>query len=576
MKASILILADDAQLRAQLAGWLMVAGYAVELAESPKRAREVIANTDIALIMAAPNRMGISRMDLARELGGRDEQVLIIEEQTDEAGTPTKAPVRANGYIARPLSAQDVLGQVRSALGAMPFRKERIGPQLISFEGYTLDAEGRTCIDARGQEVMLTRAEFSLLFAFARQPGRVLSRDDLSHVVAGRGAEPDDRSVDVLMSRLRRKIEPEPKAPRIIVTVPGEGYKFTAKSQAVLPVEPAAAAPSIAVVSMEARAEDAKAFRSFPSRMAAIGAAVAALASIAGVAIVLWYAGFVTIKGALPSTVAAEKFDAAVIPLVNNMTRRELASYPARPDFKALAISAATSGGWGVAFGAPDAEAATRESLERCAARSFPKICRIYAVGEHVVWSPASLPLPAPTDLHVEPLDTPLTANEIPTLSDAMRREIAEKYLPRSGHKALAIANHSFFWNAAVDRDEAVRLAIERCGDSVQMPCLLLSVDGWLTTQIPKSRQIESIFMLSTEREMTETDRQRIAQIYAGKDWRALAKSDSGDWYAVAGHETEVAAVDEVLKACRQAKQECSLYAIGNWRVGEKIEARAG
>ncbi len=312
MKASILIVADDARLRAQLAGWLMAAGYAVELAESLKRAREVITNADISLIIAAPNGMGISRIELARELGGRDEQMLIIEEPTDEAGTPAKAASRANGDIARPLSEQGVLGYVRSALAAaIPVRKERAGPQLIRFEGYTLDAEGRTCIDARGQEVLLTRAEFSLLFALVRQPGRVLSRDDLSHAVAGRGAEPDDRSVDVLMSRLRRKIEPEPKAPRIIVTVPGEGYKFTAKSHAVLPTEPATAAPSIAVVSTEARAGDAKTFLSIPSRMAAIGAAAMALASIAGVAIVLWYSGSVTIKGASPSTVVAEKFDAA-------------------------------------------------------------------------------------------------------------------------------------------------------------------------------------------------------------------------------------------------------------------------
>ena len=83
------------------------------------------------------------------------------------------------------------------------------------------------------KQVALTRAEFSLLLAFARQPDRVLSRDELTHVVAGRGAKPDDRSVDVLISRLRRKIEPDPRAPRMIVTMPGEGYKLIAKPLAV-------------------------------------------------------------------------------------------------------------------------------------------------------------------------------------------------------------------------------------------------------------------------------------------------------------------------------------------------------
>jgi DNA-binding winged helix-turn-helix (wHTH) protein len=156
------------------------------------------------------------------------------------------------------LNEQDVLAKVRSALNAAPSRQTPAGPQLLAFEGYTLDAEGRTCVDAKGQEVTLTRAEFSLLLAFARQPGRVLSRDELTHVVAGRGAENDDRSVDVLISRLRRKIEPDPKAPRIIVTVPGEGYKLSARPQAVAP-GPTAASPSLAVADMGATATDANA-----------------------------------------------------------------------------------------------------------------------------------------------------------------------------------------------------------------------------------------------------------------------------------------------------------------------------
>jgi len=116
--------------------------------------------------------------------------------------------------------------------------------------------------------VPLTRAEFSLLQALAHQPGRVLSRDELSQAVGGRGAEPDDRSVDVLMSRLRRKIEPDPKTPRIIVTMPGEGYKFTAKPQAVVAPAPFVAAPSLttaatpestAALDQGAAASDAKA-----------------------------------------------------------------------------------------------------------------------------------------------------------------------------------------------------------------------------------------------------------------------------------------------------------------------------
>lgn len=96
----------------------------------------------------------------------------------------------------------------------------------LCFEGMTLDPAGRGLRDASGRELSLTPSEFDLLLAFAQRPGRALSRDNLLLAVAGREAESFDRAIDVLVGRLRRKIEPDPKAPRLIVTVPGVGYKF--------------------------------------------------------------------------------------------------------------------------------------------------------------------------------------------------------------------------------------------------------------------------------------------------------------------------------------------------------------
>jgi two-component system OmpR family response regulator len=242
-KPRILVVADDAALRATLARWLMTAGYAVELAESPKRARQVAETSSIALTLLAPERLGPDGIELARELGGQGANVLFIEAEAGEAAAGPAPP--ADRTLGRPLREPDVLARIKSLLGAPPIAEPASGPRLLCFEGYTLDADGRTCVDAGGQEVTLTRAEFSLLLALVRQPGRVLSRDELSQAVTGREAEPDDRSVDVLMSRLRRKIEPDPKTPRIIVTVPGVGYKFTAKPQEV--AAPPATATAIAV-----------------------------------------------------------------------------------------------------------------------------------------------------------------------------------------------------------------------------------------------------------------------------------------------------------------------------------------
>jgi class 3 adenylate cyclase len=103
----------------------------------------------------------------------------------------------------------------------------------LRFEGFTLDLAAYTLTDAAGQDVALRRSEFELLRAFLAAPGRALSRDHLLEAVASRHSEPFDRSVDVLVGRLRRKIEPEPGKPRLIVTVPGVGYRFAAKPQPV-------------------------------------------------------------------------------------------------------------------------------------------------------------------------------------------------------------------------------------------------------------------------------------------------------------------------------------------------------
>jgi DNA-binding response OmpR family regulator len=243
-KPRILIVTGDTSLRATLARWLLGAGYAVELAESPRRGYEVIASESVNLAIMDPRGMGAADTELAREIAERIKRVVLITGPQKEDGETSEPSVQLGSCLSWPFSEQELLERVRLELDSAPAVAAHNGPQLLRFEGYTLDAEARSCLDAKGQEVTLTRAEFSLLLAFARQPGRVLSRDELTHVVAGRGAEPDDRSVDVLISRLRRKIELDPKAPRMIVTMPGEGYKFTARPQAVV-TDLVTAAPAI-------------------------------------------------------------------------------------------------------------------------------------------------------------------------------------------------------------------------------------------------------------------------------------------------------------------------------------------
>jgi len=104
---------------------------------------------------------------------------------------------------------------------------------VLKIKDCKLDLRDRTFVDGNGREVHLTRAETALLTAFVGSPCRVLSRDQLRRAVVGRGAGPCDRNVDMLIARLRRKIEPNPKSPRLILTVPGLGYKFAPRPQGV-------------------------------------------------------------------------------------------------------------------------------------------------------------------------------------------------------------------------------------------------------------------------------------------------------------------------------------------------------
>jgi len=222
MRHSILVVAQDVALRSTLARWLMPAGYFVELAENDRRAREVLANHQMALTIVVPSA-GAPMFDPG-EKGGK---LIFATDRPQDPSARGRSAVTADTYLSLPLDEQEVLARVESAL--KPPVEARPTPEILSFDGFTVDLPGRSLRDGSGSEVPLTRAEFALLVVLARHAGRVVSRDQLLDAALGRRGEPYDRSIDVLVGRLRRKIEPDPKVPRFIVTVLGEGYKFAAQ-----------------------------------------------------------------------------------------------------------------------------------------------------------------------------------------------------------------------------------------------------------------------------------------------------------------------------------------------------------
>jgi class 3 adenylate cyclase/DNA-binding response OmpR family regulator len=229
-RSCILVVAQQIELRARIARVLQSAGYAVELADSWKRALALATGgqIDAAIVVLSIDLAGLERV-----LRHKVPRTIVLQHRTDEL-----MPRRADALSAQDaLSVQaldeqkllDQLGRPRASLGRAG--GETAPAPVLKIDDCKLHLCDHTFVDGTGREVHLTRAEAALLTAFVGNPCRVLSRDQLRRAVVGRGAEAYDRNVDMLIARLRRKIEPNPKSPRFILTVPGLGYKFTFRPQ---------------------------------------------------------------------------------------------------------------------------------------------------------------------------------------------------------------------------------------------------------------------------------------------------------------------------------------------------------
>jgi two-component system OmpR family response regulator len=218
MRSRIMIVGRDVGLRSHLARLLSGRGYRVEIAENASHACRV-GFTGIDLAIVAPDGFGPEGRGLVKEMRAAIGNVLLV-----------KAPESRRGSTSDLLDVSDEAGflaQVAEVLA--PASEPEIVEPVLQFAGYRFDLGGHSLLDSTGKEVPLTHGEFGLLRVFAERAGRVLSRDQLLQLLAGRDAETYDRSIDMQIVRLRRKIEPDPKHPSLIVTVPNSGYKFAAK-----------------------------------------------------------------------------------------------------------------------------------------------------------------------------------------------------------------------------------------------------------------------------------------------------------------------------------------------------------
>ena len=225
----ILVVEDEAVTRDLLAT-LLRKEYAVTAVADAASALSQMKQGGFELLVLDLNLPDGDGLTLARELGPRPgPAVIIVTARSDDVDRIIGLELGADDYITKPFNPRELLARVKAVLRRMQVPSAdaaaaSAGP--VVFEGWTLDPGRRTLKDPQGRDVHLTRAEFDLLAVLATRAGRAQTRDQLLDAIAGRESAPFDRTIDVLIARLRRKIEVDPKSPKLILTMPGFGYKF--------------------------------------------------------------------------------------------------------------------------------------------------------------------------------------------------------------------------------------------------------------------------------------------------------------------------------------------------------------
>jgi two-component system OmpR family response regulator len=234
----LLVVDDDREIRDLLSRFLRQHGFRVTLAADGREMRRALDERGIDLVVLDLMLPGEDGLVLCRRLRAEsDLPVIMLTAMGEEIDRIVGLEMGADDYLAKPFNPRELLARIKAVLrrsAAMPARSASgggagEGAGAVRFEGFVFDLESRTLLSPSGELVPLSGGEFELLAALVTHPQRVLTRDQLLDLARGRDAQPFDRSIDVQVSRLRRKIEPDPRTPRLIKTVRNGGYLFAAK-----------------------------------------------------------------------------------------------------------------------------------------------------------------------------------------------------------------------------------------------------------------------------------------------------------------------------------------------------------
>jgi two-component system, OmpR family, response regulator len=229
---SILFVEDDRDIRTLLADFLAREGFGVEVAEDGAAADRVLARMQPDLVILDIMLPGEDGLSVCRRLRARSAvPIIMLTAKRDDVDRIVGLELGADDYLGKPFNPRELLARIRAVLrradrtaSAPDARRRR------SFATFIVDLDARSVDTKDGARVPLTSAEFDLLACFIERPRRVLTRDQLLDWTRGRSADPFDRTIDVTVSRLRRKLEAaDPAASALVTTVRNGGYLFSAE-----------------------------------------------------------------------------------------------------------------------------------------------------------------------------------------------------------------------------------------------------------------------------------------------------------------------------------------------------------
>jgi two-component system, OmpR family, response regulator len=238
----VLVTDDDGQIRTSLARFLGASGFRVSVAEDGVSMFSAVSHGRFDLVVLDIMMPGEDGLSICRRLRAMSKiPVVLLSAMSGETDRIVGLELGADDYICKPFSPRELLARIRAVLrrtGDAAAQGEHTAAS-YEFEGWRLDVVRRTLRNPEGALVELTAGEFALLVALTGHSQQVLTRDQLLDLTRGRESTVFDRSIDVQISRLRRKIEADPQVPELIKTVRSGGYVFCAGVRTASPGESA-------------------------------------------------------------------------------------------------------------------------------------------------------------------------------------------------------------------------------------------------------------------------------------------------------------------------------------------------